>query len=282
MASWFSLEGRFPALAVFGLPALIVAVGLVVLWGLIPWQGSSDDPPIPLGIETAVGGGQALPSVPATRVAAGVAVPVGPGVQTAQRVSGGAGLSPAPNLSSPAVAPAQVIAVAEAPSSPVASAPESATGEEVPSVGTTAGEVPPEGTSSPVAVPGGASGGASGGPVTAGVVPAPENCEGDEYLIAIVPSTEVSGEDQSVEIILTRFNEDGSTEELSFEGDLLDAQGLALQLSSEGNCVHLETGTAPEGGTPSGGTSPVVVPTEGVPPSAIEPGSEEPAAPDSP
>ena len=89
-------------------------------------------------------------------------------------------------------------------------------------------------------------------------------------------------EEAPVEIVLTRFNEDGSSDELRLEGDLLDAQSLELQLSSEGNCVRLETGTATEDGTPSVGTSQAVVPTEGVPSSAADRDPGEPAAPDSP
>ena len=70
---------------------------------------------------------------------------------------------------------------------------------------------------------------ASGGPVTSGVggLDPEQSCEGDEYVITIAPSTEAGGEEQSLEIVLTKFNEDGSTEELRLEGDLLDAQCLA-------------------------------------------------------
>jgi hypothetical protein len=120
--------------------------------------------------------------------------------------------------------------------------------------------------------------------VTAGVgPPALESCEGDEYVITVKFLDEESTvEEAPVEIVLTKLNKDGSTEELRLEGDLLDAQALTLQLTSEGNCVRLETGTATEGGTPSVGTSQAVVPTEGVPPSAADRDPGEPAAPDSP
>ncbi len=241
IASWFSLGGRFPALAVFGLPALTVALALVVLWGLRPWEDNSGAPPeVPLGIEMAVGGGQALPEASEARVAAGVAVPGGPRVQTAQRVSSDAGpvAAPAPV----GVAPGRAIAVVETPSSPAAPAPESGAGEEVPSVGTTAGEVPPEGTSSPVATPPSSSGGSAGGPVTAGGnPPVLESCEGDEYVITITfLDEETAVEEAPVEIVLERLNEDGTIDELELEGDLGDARSLASTLESEGNCVRVE------------------------------------------
>jgi hypothetical protein len=102
-------------------------------------------------------------------------------------------------------------------------------------------------------------------------------------VITIVLSAEAAeGEEQSVEIVLTKINEDGSAEELRLEGDLLDARSLALQLSSEGNCVVLEAGTAREDGSPSGETSPAVVSPEGDPSSLADPGPGNPAAPDAP
>ncbi len=124
-------------------------------------------------------------------------------------------------------------------------------------------EAPPEGTSVPVATPVGSDGGGPG-PVTSGG-PVLESCDGDEYVITIVlvPAAE-EGEEASVEIVLQRFAQDGSTDELQLEGSLLDAEALALQLSSEGNCVYLEADASMEEETPSDGTSQVVVPTEGV------------------
>jgi hypothetical protein len=241
------LGGRFPALAVFGLPALTVVLALGVLWGLRPWEDNSDPPhEVPLGIEAAVGEGKALPAASTAQVAAGVAVPAGPRVQAAQRVTGDAGSNPnpssTPSQGAPAVAPGQAIAVAEVPSSPTGPAPESATGEEAPSVGTTAGEVPTEGTSSPVAAPAGTGGGSPKVPVTAGAKPpALESCEGDEYVIAVTFLDEgASVEEAPVEIVLERLNEDGSTDELQLEGDLGDARALASTLEAEGNCVKVE------------------------------------------
>ena len=250
------MGGRFPALAVFGLPALTVALALGVLWGLRPWEDSSDAPhEVPLGIEMAVDGGKALPAASTAGVAAGVAVPAGPQVQAAQRVTSDAGSnpSPAPNSNgSPAtivVAPARALAVAEVPSSPSPAAPESGGGEEVPSVGATTGEAPTEGTSSPIATPAG-TGGGSKGPVTAGAKPPVlESCEGDAYVITATFLDEGSTADEApVDIMLERLNEDGSTDELQLEGDLGDARALASTLEAEGNCVKLEIAQPEEKG----------------------------------
>lgn len=249
------MGGRFPALAVFGLPALTVALALVVLWGLRPWEDNADPHEAPLGIEMAVTDGKALPATSTAGVAAGVAVPAGPKVQAAQRVSGDAGPSPTQNKnpSTVAVAPGQAIAVAEVPSSPASPAPESGGGEEVPSGGATTGEAPPEGTSSPVATPAGTAGGSPKGPVTAGVKPPVlEGCEGDEYVITVTfldeESTAPTVEEAPVEIVLERLNEDGSTDELQLEGDVGDARALASTLEAEGNCVKLEIAPPEEEG----------------------------------
>ncbi len=100
-------------------------------------------------------------------------------------------------------------------------------------------EAPPEGPSLPVAAPESPDGGGpepvpSRGPVL-------ESCEGDEYVITIVLAPDAEeGEEAGVEIVLQLFNEDGSVEEMQLEGDTLDAEALALHLSSEGNCVYLE------------------------------------------
>ena len=230
-----------------------MAIALFVLWGLRPWESNSADPhEVPLGIETAVGGGKALPVPSTAHVGVGVAVPAGPGIQVAQRASGGAGSgpnsSPAPSPSNIAVVPARAVSVAEVPSSPTGPGPESGAGEEVPSAGTTAGEVPSEGTSSPVATPVGTGGGSAKGPVAAGgKPPAIESCEGDEYVITVSFLDEESTvEEAPVEIVLTRINEDGTTDELQLEGDLGDVHALASTLEAEGNCVTVEI-AQPEG-----------------------------------
>jgi hypothetical protein len=241
------LGGRFPALAVFGLPALSVALALVVLWGLRPWEDSADAPhEVPLGIEMAVGDGKALPGT-STAVAAGVAVPAGPKVQAARPAAGVAGPTPSPAPSSDGaqatavVAPARAIAVAEVPSSPSPEAPESGGREELPSGGETTGEARPEETSSPVATPAGPSEGSPGGPVSAGVEPPVlESCEGDEYVIAVTFLDEGSTvEEAPVEIVLERLNEDGTADELQLEGNLSDVRALAATLEAEGNCVKV-------------------------------------------
>ena len=248
------MGGRFPALAVFGLPALTVALALVVLWGLRPWENSAEAPhEVPLGIEMAVGGGRALPAPTAAGVGAVVAAPVGPKVAAAQRATGDAGSSPSPAPNpkgSPAtvlVAPARAVAVAEVPSSPASAAPESRGGEEVPSAGATTGEVPSEGTSSPVTTPAGPGGG-SQGPVSAGSKPPVlESCAGDEYVITVTFLDEESTlEEAPVEIVLARLNEDGTTDELQLEGGLDDARALAATLEAEGNCVTVVI-AGPEG-----------------------------------
>jgi hypothetical protein len=74
-----------------------------------------------------------------------------------------------------------------------------------------------------------------------------ESCEGDEYVITVTFLDEGSTvEEAPVEIVLTRLNEDGTTDELQFEGSLSDAHALAATLEGEGNCVKLEI-AQPEG-----------------------------------
>ena len=69
----------------------------------------------------------------------------------------------------------------------------------------------------------------------------PESCEGDEYLVTVTfLDEEPVGEESPVEILLQRFNEDGSVDELELEGDLNDARSLVLKLSSERGCVEVE------------------------------------------
>jgi len=260
-------------------------LAFVALMGLKPWQSDSVEPRLTLPFEAAVGDAVALePSY----AGGGVTAPAGSkqvGVSAKPE-----GESRGPVL---AVAPAQVVAVAETPvAAPGATEPETepaGAGDEVPSVGATDGEAPPEGTSSPVSTPVSdpGPGGPGRGPVASGG-PAIESCDGDEYVISVVlvpgaDEGEESGEaeEASLEIVLQRFNEDGSVDELRLEGDLLDARNLALQLSLEGNCVVLEAATQEEE-VPSGGTSQAVVPTEGT--SSSGPNSNENAAaePDSP
>lgn len=84
--------------------------------------------------------------------------------------------------------------------------------------------------------------------MTAGVTPpALESCEGDEYVVTVTFLDEESmAVEAPVEIVLTRLNEDGTTDELQLEGDLGDARALAATLEGEGNCVKVEI-AQPEG-----------------------------------
>lgn len=206
--------------------------------GLKPWEGDSVEPrlalPIP-GLEAAVDEAVALPPGPVAVVADATVVPVD--AASASTLAGRPSEGDTPEAV-PAVAPARAVAVA-APSTP-APAPESATGEEAPSGGASPVVAPPEGASSPVSTPPETGGGSPGRPIPAGG-PIIESCDGDEYVITIVIDPEVPvGEEGQVEIVLKRFNADGTSDELTLEGDVLDAQNLALQLSSEGNCVVVE------------------------------------------
>ena len=57
---------------------------------------------------------------------------------------------------------------------------------------------------------------------------------------------EATVEEAPVEIVLTKLNEDGTTDELQLEGDLSDVHALASTLEVEGNCVKVEI-AQPEG-----------------------------------
>lgn len=74
-----------------------------------------------------------------------------------------------------------------------------------------------------------------------GSPPLTESCEGDEYVITVTFLDEgTTVEEAPVEIVLTKLNEDGTTDELQLEGDLSDARALASTLEAEGNCVKVE------------------------------------------
>jgi hypothetical protein len=259
-------DGGFPGLAVFSLLGFAVVLALIALLGLKPWEADSVEPRLKLpGFEAAVGESVALPPERGAFVADATVVPLGaqPLKTPAERPIE----AEAPSTAL-AVAPARLVAVAEVPSAP---APEPGAGEEAPSVGATDGEAPPEGVSSPVSTslpeP------EPGGPVTAGG-PILESCDGDKYVITIVLTPDADeAEEASVEIVLQRFAEDGSVDELRLEGDLLDAEALAIQLSSEGNCVYLEADASMDEDAPSDGTSQVVVPAEGASSSVPTPAS---------
>ncbi len=241
--------------------------------GLKPWEADSVEPHLSLpSFEAAVGDSVALPSGPVAlvadaAVAPGRAEPVKVTARPSEAEGAGAVL---------AVAPARAIAVAAVPHSPANPAPESGAGDEVPSVGATDVEAPTEGTSSPVATPVTPGGGTPGGPITAGPGPVLESCDGDEYVITIVIDPETpEGEEAEVEIVLKRVSADGTIDELTLEGDVLDAQRLALQLSSEGNCVVVEASPLDE--TDGDETA-----TDGDEATAIAPTVEAPVEPDTP
>ncbi len=259
----------------------MVVLGFVALMGLKPWEEDSVEPSLTLPFHAAVGDAVALGSGLQVSVAANQVAPAGPTLASVSSPEG---------EGRPLLAVAPAVAVTEAAAAkPVAEEPGmTGTGEETPSDGATDGEAPSDGVSSPVSTPLPGSGeGGPGRPVTAGG-PVIESCDGDEYVITVVlvpgEDEEVEGaEEASVEIVLQRFNEDGSVDELTLEGDLLDAQNLAVQLSLEGNCVYLEASTPTEDGDPSDGTTAWEVPSEGSPSSAIglDPG-EVVEAPESP
>lgn len=235
-------------------------LALIALLGLKPWAADSVEPRLQLPVfEAAVGESIAFPPERGAFVADAAVAPSGAKQvkAAAERPSEAEGPSTAL-----AVAPARLVAVAEVPSSP---APEPAEpGNEVPSDGATDVEAPPEGTSLPVSAPETPDGGGPGPVPSRG--PVLESCEGDEYVITIVlvPGAGESEEvEASVEIVLRLFNADGSVEELQLEGSTLDAENLALQLSSEGNCVYLEADAGGAEEAPSDGTSQAVVPSEG-------------------
>jgi hypothetical protein len=78
--------------------------------------------------------------------------------------------------------------------------------------------------------------------VTAGAKPPVlEGCEGDEYVITVTfLDEEAIVYEAQVDIVLTKLNEDGTTDELQLEGDLSDVHALASTLEAEGNCVKVE------------------------------------------
>jgi hypothetical protein len=210
--------------------------------GLKPWEADSVEPHLgPLGFEMAVGDSVALPAVPAAFVADAAVAPGKAKLvaeSVAKRDRGGhhadGGL---------AVAPARAVAVSvgqPAPAPTPTPAPASPAPEAQP-VATPVPEAAPGPATGPIAAAGEGAPSTPGGPVTSGGGGVEEDCGGDEYLLTISFSGEEPTTAESpVEILLQRFNADGSVEELELEGDLFDAQGLLAQLTSEGNCVEVE------------------------------------------
>jgi hypothetical protein len=214
--------------------ALMLLLVLLAAIGLGPGDSGSLGPvPKPPRIEAAVGNSVPLAPPQVALVAQGVVAsgkprsahsrPAGPPTRRSENEGSGVALAVTPAQAVAVGAPAPAEPNPPAPTAQPVSAPPS---EPAPALAATPG-------------PSGAGGGQSG-PVAAGG-PSLESCEGDEYLITIALAPDAAeGEEASVEIVLKRFNEDGSVDELRLEGDLLDARNLALQLSSEGNCVFVE------------------------------------------
>jgi hypothetical protein len=188
----------------------------------------------------AVGDSVALPSAPAAFVADAA---VAPGkaklvARSVGRPDGGAQAD-----SGLAVGPARAVAVSGAEPAPAPA--------QTPAPATPAPEAQPVVTPAPAAAPAPAAGpivavsesppSSPSGPVTSGGGGFEEGCEGDEYVLTIsFTGEESAGAESPVEILLQRLDEDGSVDELELEGDLLDAQELLAQLTSEGNCVEVE------------------------------------------
>jgi len=230
-------------LAAFSLLAFALVLALIALLGLKPWQDDSLEPQLgPLGLEMAVGDSVALPSEPAAFVADATVAPgkaklvarsVGREDGDNQTVNGPA-VGPAVAVSAPAPEPAPAPAQTPAPSHP---APE-AQPVVAPAPAPTPAPAPATG---PIAAAGEGPQGSPSGPITSGGGGFEEGCDGDEYVLTLSPTDEEPDSGESpVKILLQHRNEDGSVDEVELEGDLLDAQELVTQLTSEGNCVEVE------------------------------------------
>jgi hypothetical protein len=232
---------------------LTTLLGLVALIGLKPWEADAVEPHLdPLGFEMGVGDSVAVPS-PAAAFVADAAVAPGRAKLVARQVARQGPGGPADG--GPGVAPARAVAVAggrTAPtptSAPVSPAPAPASpAPEAQPVAAPAPEAPPAPAAGPIAAAGEGVPSSPGGPVTSGGGGF-ESCEGDEYVLTIsfigeeptaAIEDEITTAETPVEILLQRFNSDGSVEDLELEGDLFDAQALLVQLTSEGNCVKVE------------------------------------------
>jgi hypothetical protein len=227
--------------------------------GLKPWEADSVEPRLSLpSFEAAVGDSVALPSGGVSLVADAAVAPKGArgAALVARRPREGDSADATPTVGLARAVPVTV------PAAPLPS-PESGAGGEGPSAGASPVVAPPEGASPPATTPVSDGGSHPEGPITAGPGPVLESCDGDEYVITIVIDPETAEDvEAEVEIVLKRVSADGTVEELTLEGDVLDAQRLALQLSSEGNCVVLEAAAPGEEASPDG-TSQAVVPSGG-------------------
>lgn len=75
-----------------------------------------------------------------------------------------------------------------------------------------------------------------------------QSCEAGEYVITVtfeeVEGQEVDYELDEADILVKGQGADGSETEVQLRGDLSDVRSLIAELIAEGNCVHLEAGTA--------------------------------------
>lgn len=233
-------------LAAFSLLAFAVVLTLIALLGLKPWQSDSVEPRLgPLGLEMAVGDSVALPSAPAAFVADAA---VAPGKARLVARSVGREEGDSQTVNSPAVGSARAVAVSApeptpepAPAPAQSPAPTNPAPKAQPVVAPAPTPAPaPAPATGPIAAVGEGPQGSPSGPITSGGGGFEEGCDGDEYVLTLSPTDEEpdSGE-PSVKILLQHRNEDGSVDEVELEGDLLDAQELVTQLTSEGNCVEV-------------------------------------------
>lgn len=233
-------------------------LGAVALAGLRPWATSTIAPtliPSP-GVSAALGdatvvarggspgvgtGGVAAPASPA-KVSAPVAVAVPQ--QRASRPQPSLAVSAGRAVRAAAPVPVSAPPAPEADPSPepvvTAPAPPAAQAPAAPLVAS----APPSGA------PGAA--GRPGTSVIGGGAPE-ESCEGDEYVITVtfeeVDGEEVDYEEAEADILVQRLEADGSTTDLSLEGDLTDVRDLVAALVSEGNCVQVDVEPLPGAGT---------------------------------
>jgi hypothetical protein len=251
-------------LAAFSLLACGVLLGLIALLGLKPWQDDSVEPRLgPLGLEMAVGDSVALPAAPAAFVADAVVAPGKAKLVFGSVGSQARGRQPVTGL---AVGPARAVAVSATEPEPAQTPAPASPAPEAQPVAAPAPAAAPAPVTDPIVAAGERPPSNPRGPITSGGGGFEESCEGDTYVLAISFTGEESSSGESpVKIVLQRLNDDGTVDELELEGDLVDAQELLAQLTSEGNCVEVEI-VPDEPAEPAPPPSPVEPP-----PSPIEP-----------
>jgi hypothetical protein len=277
-------------MAAFALLGLAITLGAVALIGLRPWATTSVVPNLSVspGIGVALGDAAVVARAASPGAGTGGIAAPHPAGEVFAPVAVAAPV-PGPNSPRPvlAVSPGRPLTVSA--SAPIESPPAPGPAPAPAPVAVTPVPAPEQAPPQPVVAVAGNPGLSSpGGPISSGVDgPEPEPaCEGDEYVITVtfeeVEGEEGDREEAEADIVVRQIDPDGSEPEVQLRGDLSDVRSLIATLLAEGNCVHLEAGTAAGGGVPSDGTSQVVVPAEGTPPPAPDHGSGEPAAPNSP